>query len=658
MDFFSQQDQARRSSKRLLLLFSLAVMLLIAITNILVAVTLWLLDEQLVGNYQAYQQAVQTLSYQSTRGLSDFFSWQRFGLICLAVCGVIGCAMLFKAAQLSAGGKRVAEQLGGHRIQPNTNDEAEKRLLNVVEEMAIASGMPVPAVYLLADEIGINAFAAGSTPADAVIGVTRGCLQQFSRPQLQGVIAHEFSHILNGDMRLNIRLIAILHGILFIGLIGELLMRSSHSRGLSSRKSNQSGFALLGLALLLIGWLGRFFGNWIKSAVSQQREYLADASAVQFTRDPQGISQALKIIGGYQPAAVLESDHASEMSHLFFGQAVGSLSRLFATHPPLETRIQRIDPHWDGQFIFRQPLPNTGPADTANVKSGHSTAANSDTFTDRQAATLEVIAGAGVAAGMLNQANSSNTGATGLSKALSEQIHDPFSAIAVLFALLLSDDPLIQQKQLEYIQLSNIPGLSTQSLHLLPELNALAESQRLPLIQLALPALKCMSAAQYKTVSRTLLLLIRADKQYDLFEWCLYQLVRHYLQPEFQPVKLRQAKYRTVESVSQPFAVVLSLLCHYGVQNEANEADITHAFNRGANTAGLYTLKLIDKQRCNMDSFIDATNTLTDCFPLLKPRLLKALTAAANHDNQITTVERELITAIAAVMDSPVPSLG
>jgi Zn-dependent protease with chaperone function len=651
MDFFSQQDQARRSSKRLVLLFTLAVSLLIVITNIVVAVTLWLLDEKLAGNYQAYHQATQNFNYQATLGLFDFFSWQRFGLICLAVCGVIGCAMLFKAAQLSSGGKRVAEQLGGHRIQPNTDDEAEKRLLNVVEEMAIASGMPVPAVYLLADEVGINAFAAGSTPADAVIGVTRGCLQQFSRPQLQGVIAHEFSHILNGDMRLNIRLIAVLHGILFIGLIGELLMRSSRSRGFSSRKSNTSSFVILGLALLVVGWLGRFFGSWIKAAVSQQREYLADASAVQFTRDPQGISEALKIIGGYQPAAVLESDHASEMSHLFFGQAVASLSGLFATHPPLEKRIQRIDPGWDGQFIFRQPQP---VADAAEAQPRQSTAADGEPVSDRQTTALNVLAGAGVAAGVLRQAAPANSGAAGLSAALSEQIHDPFSAIAVLFALLLSDEPQIQQKQLEFIQLSNIPGLSTQSLHLLPELNALPESQRLPLIQLALPALKCMSASQYKTVSRTLLLLIRADKQYDLFEWCLYQLVRHYLQPEFNPVKLSKPKYRTVESVSEPFAMVLSLLCHYGADKEE---EVARAFNRGANSAGLYTIKLIDHQRCNMDSFIDATNSLADCFPLLKPSLLKALTAAANHDNKITTVERELITAIAAVMDSPVPLL-
>ncbi|MDO7653379.1 MAG: M48 family metallopeptidase, partial [Porticoccus sp.] len=304
------------------------------------------------------------MSYQRTRYLFDYISWQRFFMISLAVSGVIGCAIGYKWLQLSGGGKRVAEQLGGHRIAPNTNDIDEKKILNVVEEMAIASGMPVPSVYLLADEMGINAFAAGSSPADAVIGVTRGCIDQFDRQQLQGVIAHEFSHILNGDMRLNIRLIAILHGILFIGLIGRMLLQGNH------RRRDKNSLAALGFGLLAIGGLGQFFGNWIKSAVGRQREFLADASAVQFTRNPAGIANALKIIGGYQCHSQLQSSQAEAMSHLFFGQALNKVSRLFASHPPLEERIQRIEPAWDGHFIFREPKIN---------KAGSSTQSSSNT---------------------------------------------------------------------------------------------------------------------------------------------------------------------------------------------------------------------------------------------------------------------------------------
>jgi Zn-dependent protease with chaperone function len=644
MDFFQQQDQARRSTKILVILFLLAVSLLIILTNVLVVVTLWVMDEQLVGNYQAYQQSVQTLNYHPTLGLFEFFDWRRFGLISLAVTGVIGCAVLFKSAQLSGGGKRVAEQLGGSRIQPNTNDKDEKLALNVVEEMAIASGMPVPAVYLLKDELGLNAFAAGSTPADAVIGITRGCLEQLDREQLQGVVAHEFSHILNGDMRLNIRLIAILHGILFVGLIGEILLRSGgRSRFRSRGKSDGNSIALLGLALLIIGWLGRFFGSWIKSAVSQQREYLADASAVQFTRNPGGIADALKIIGGYQPSALVESPRASEMSHLFFGQAI--TAKMFTTHPPLTERIQRIEPHWDGQFIVRQ-VKNTDHH-SANNEAGPAGKSKSEKFTDVVSGAILVDA-AFQNPGQLQDSNS------GIPELLTKNIHEPFSAIAVLFALLLSDDQAIQAKQQSYIELTKIRGLSIESMHLLPAISSLDKSHRLPLIQLALPALKCMSAEQYKVVCRTLLLLIRADNRYDLFEWCLYQLVRHYLDPEFGKVKASQPKHRKVKAVSNDFNIVLSLLCHYG---ETSEDLISAAFHKGANSAGLYTLSLMDVSQCNLDAFIDATKNLADCFPLLKPRLLKALKDAASHDGVISTVEREMITAIAAVMDSPLPQL-
>ena len=653
MDFFTEQDQARRSSKLLVLLFSLAVSILIILTNVLIAITLWLFDEQLAGNYQAYQQAVATLDYQRTDTLFDYVSWQRFALVALAVTAVIGCAIIYKWVQLSGGGKRVAEQLGGHRIHPNTDDSHEKRVLNVVEEMAIASGMPVPAVYLLTDEIGINAFAAGSTPADAVIGVTRGCIDQFDREQLQGVIAHEFSHILNGDMRLNIRLIAVLHGILFVGLIGELILRgSSHRSYMSSRRrSGDSRLALLGLALLIIGWLGKFFGNWIKSAVSRQREYLADASAVQFTRNPKGIADALKIIGGYGPHAQLQTAEASAMSHLFFGQAVSKLNSIFATHPPLDERISRIEPSWNGQFIFREPIATQQTSEPAQPSSERKVDA---AFT-------------AVAAAVSTQALADNNSFEGnslegirnsidtLPAAIRAQVHEPFGAMAVLFGLLLSEDTDIQHKQLKYIQLGNIAGLSIQTVQLQPEISALDYSLRLPLIELTLPALKCMSAPQYKTFCKTLLLLIRADRTFELFEWCLYQVVRHYLDPEFDKTKTSRPMFKKAEEVAKEFQLVLSMLVHYG-DNEPAKRD--QAFSRGANTAGLYTLTLLPKEDCNLDHFISAVNKLANCYPLLKPRLLKGLADCAKHDGNIRVVEQEMISAIAAVMDCPVPALS
>ncbi len=246
-------------------------------------------------------------------------------------------------------------------LHPDSTDPDERRLLNVVEEMAIASGLPVPPVYLLENEPGINAFAAGHTPGDAVIAVTSGTLRRLSRDELQGVIGHEFSHILNGDMRLNIRLMGVLFGILVIGIVGWIIFRSSF--GSPTRcpddDDDRKGFnpiPLIGLALYVIGYVGVFFGNLIKAAVSRQREFLADASAVQFTRNPDGLAGALKKIGALAEGSQIQDPHAEEASHLFFGKAVGGLDHFFgllASHPPLVERIRRIDPSFTGDFSIR-----------------------------------------------------------------------------------------------------------------------------------------------------------------------------------------------------------------------------------------------------------------------------------------------------------------
>src|SRR6185503_5521388 len=268
---------------------------------------------------------------------------------------------LYKIAALRSGGQAVGRLLGGRPLQPNTRDFKERRLLNVVEEMALASGLAVPTVYVLDQEKGINAFAAGFGPGDTVIGVTRGCLDLLSRDELQGVIGHEFSHALNGDMRLNLRLMGLLHGILVIAMIGYWILRtsggssSSSSSGSSSKKSSGNQLAFLGLAFMVIGGIGVFFGRLIKSAVSRQREFLGDAAAVQFTRNPSSIAGALKKIGGLAAGSRIVNSHAEEASHLFFGNGMGKgfsvkLDDMLATHPPLADRIKRIEPDFDGKL--------------------------------------------------------------------------------------------------------------------------------------------------------------------------------------------------------------------------------------------------------------------------------------------------------------------
>ncbi len=338
-DFFERQSTARRNTKWLIWTFSLSVIAILVTTFVATTIAVGAAEDGPNGF--------------APKGN---FPWQIPGVATVGALGLIAGGSLFKIAQLSGGGTGVAERLGGRRIYPNSLEPNERRLLNVVEEMALASGVPVPPVFLMKDEEGINAFAAGFSPSDAVIGVTRGCVEQLSRDQLQGVIAHEFSHILNGDMRLNLRMIGVLYGIMLMGLVGRELLRFASFRGRRSQKNDPTiYFLLIGLAMLVLGFLGMFLGNLIKAAISRQREFLADASAVQFTRNPEGIAGALKRIGGAVSGSMLTNPRAAELSHMYFSSGVSSL---FATHPPLAERIRRLDARWDGKF----PPPLTAAA--------------------------------------------------------------------------------------------------------------------------------------------------------------------------------------------------------------------------------------------------------------------------------------------------------
>ncbi len=653
MNFFAEQEQARRKTKWLVLLFLFVVVLLIGLTNIVVAVSFWLADGQITDA----KNITTTVSNELRNPLSTYFSWNNFGKISLLVSGVIFSVIIFKWLSLLGGGKKLAQSMGGSRINPNTDDGNEKKVLNVVEEMALASGMPVPAVYLLKDEMGINAFAAGNTPSDAVIGITQGAIEQFDRKQLQGVVAHEFSHILNGDMRLNLRLIAMLSGILFVATAGELVMHAGgggYGRRRHFGSSNRRGdsrILLAGLALLAIGWLGTFFARLIKASISRQREFLADASAVQFTRDPQGISQALSIIGGYSNGSEVFSAKASESSHLFISNALGKVLS-FATHPPLEDRIKKIDPSWDGKFIVRKPIEKKG---------AQADKAEQDKQRRQAAVAAAAVLGARTATTTVDSdfsmpldVNEVRAEVDTIPKALTEQAKEPFGAIALIYALLINDDKQAQEKQIAFIRKSGIAGLATQTLQFLPELATMNNSYRLPLIELAMPALKCMSEPQYKTFKRTLLLLIRADKKFEMFEWCLFQLVRHYLAAEFENTKPSKPVYKDVKSVAKSYNMVLSMLAHHGHDDDKEKE---RAYSRGANTVGLYNLSIANVDDCTLDGFAKSVNQLANCYPLLKPKLLKGLADCARHDDVITTEEKEIISAVAAVMDCPSPDL-
>jgi Zn-dependent protease with chaperone function len=465
VNFFEHQQQAKRNTGLLVVLFFLAFTLIIGFVAVVTAAVFGGIAVQQNGDYQ--------------------FSWQPIAWVVLIVGGGILTAMLVKWLSLKPGGHVVAESLGGVRIEPNSTDPLERRILNVVEEMAIAANMPVPAVYLLPNEANINAFAAGYESKDAVIGLTRGAVETFSREQLQAVVAHEFSHILNGDMRLNIRLIAALAGILLIAHVGRMFLHSARF-STSRRRGNGNALPLIGLALFIIGYIGVFFGNIIKAAVSRQREYLADAAAVQFTRNPEALSGALQQIGAREYGSKIGHANADETAHLFFGQALSSWFTLMATHPPLDKRIKRIQPNWNGRY----PKPKK-----AMVQS----------VAEQQASQPQPTA--------LNR-----LAMLALPALLLERVRSPQQAPQFIRDMLVGQ--LLGEEQ--------------------PQLEALNAAQQLALVELAIPALRVAKDSDRLGLLRDLEQLEHSN---DLFHWCLYQLLaRQLIESKRFKVKLDNAE--------------------------------------------------------------------------------------------------------------------
>ena len=556
---------------------------------------------------------------------------------------------------LSGGGRVVAEMLGGSLIPRNTDDPAQRRLLNMVEEMAIASGIPAPPVYLLND-MGINAFAAGHSPNNAVIAVTRGALTYLERDELQGVIAHEFSHIFNGDMRMNIRLMGVLHGILLIGLAGYFLLRSTaFMRSSRNRNGGNVVVALfaLGAGLVAIGYVGFFFGQWIKATVSRQRELLADATAVQYTRNNEGIADALKKIGGSTWGSLLENPSAQQYSHAYFSVGVrGFLQSLFATHPPLALRIKRIDPRWDGKFI--EPKVQEVAADTAPEHIA--------------AAKITVMAGA-VAAGMLNPDDAvalvgnvkqehvdlARDILASIPDPLRQAAEEPFGARAVIYGMLLDTKPDILAKQQTLMSQLADPAVTQHTKDLLPHLPKLPEAARLPLVGVAMPVLRTLSMEQYRRFRAVVGALIAADKKVDLKEWILQHFLIRQLDEHFGLRQRPKAKYSYLGAVKREAEILLSLLAH---TEHPDAAEAEQAFKAGIAAAGTTALKFVPREQLTLDNMNEAVDKLAELKPLLKPRILKACAACIMYDGKATIIGQELLRTMASCLDSPMPPLA
>ena len=654
-DFFDQQEHARRQTARLVLLFALAVVAIIA---------------------AVYGVTTLIVTAGTRQGQPAVLDWARLAAVVTGVLLVVTTGSLFKIAMLRGGGEAIASMLGGHPLDPARASLPERRLLNVVEEMALASGTPVPPVYVLDDEPSINAFAAGFTPGDAVIGVSRGAIEHLNRDELQGVIGHEFSHILNGDMRLNLRLIGLIHGILVLALIGQLVLRGvlQGTSGRSRGDDKGGGMALVvvlmlcGAALWLIGSIGVLFGRIIKCAISRQREYLADSSSVQFTRNPEGLAGALKKIGGLAAGSRIRSRHAEEACHLFFGQGVASLSRLLATHPPLEDRIRRLEPDFQGGFpaVSDEAVADDRDEPLAAGLAGRPRRAGRATPRpvdfDKRPDQFPLDAAEAVASVGTPTEDHVEYAArllATLSPELAAATSVPFSARAIVFALLLDTDASVRSAQLEHLEAHAEQGTVPEVLRLVPHIGRLGKPDRIPLVDLTFPALRQLSEQQYRSFRSSVDTLVRADRRVILFEYALQRMLLRHLDRAFFRLSPPSVRFYTIDAVFDDCDVLIASLAWLG---HKQGAEVARAYEVGmrrlqGREPGERAIALRAAERCSLPALDRALDRLARTAPAIKRRVLDACAACIACDGVVTLYEAELLRAISDALDCPMPPL-
>jgi len=611
MDFFAAQDHARRNSRFLVIWFAVAVIGIIATVYIAIL---------LATGLGAAEHTGQALT---------LWDPELFAMTAGGIGGLILLGSAYKVLALSRnGGPAIATELGGRLVSRSSSDPLERRLINVVDEMAIASGIAAPAVYILDAEQGINAFAAGSRITDGVVAVTRGTLEQLSRDELQGVVAHEFSHILNGDMRLNLKLIGVLHGILLLTLAGRVMMRSA-------RRSDRGAapFIIGGLALVVVGYIGVLCGKMIKSGVSRQREYLADAAAVQFTRNPSGIAGALKKIAGV--GSEIHHPRAEEASHMFFGSSA-HFSRLLATHPPIETRIKRLDPSFDPARSSKAAQPAAAAGAAHEASAGFSPASFAASI------------------GALQPAHVS------LSHALLEKVpgavmdaaHQTGGARALVFALLLSPKDEIQAKQLSGIEKRFGAATREEAYRLSQWLREQDATIRLPLLDLALPTLSELSSEARAQMLDGADRLIEADGRTSIFEYVLRRL----LHGTFNPTSERRAGKVSLATLKSDTARLLALLARAGGTEAKELGSAFEAATAVAPLEGPWNLAEA-KRDVSIKELDRILAHLAGTKPAFRKKLVEAAATAVMHDGKVTATEAELLRAVCQALDCPAPPL-
>jgi Zn-dependent protease with chaperone function len=661
MDFFAQQAKVRRSSRTLVWLFVLAVLAIVVAVDLVCAFVLGMGPRPLplLG-------------------------------IAVAAVAVIGLCSAYRVASLAGGGAAVAREMNAVEVPADTTNPQWQRLRNVIEEVAIASGVPVPEIYVMQDESGINAFAAGYTPTDAAVCVTQGCLDKLNRDELQGVIAHEFSHVLNGDMRLNIRLMGLLFGIMAIWVIGRFLMWGGYF-GLGGGRRRRGGgsgqVALAGIALLAIGAIGVFFGRLIQAAVARARESLADASAVQFTRQTTGIAGALKKIAVFEEGSALQAPRRDEVRHMLFGDA--EASSWFATHPPIVERIQALEPGFKPEELdayVKQWLASGGDPDSIDLhaeqhpweKSVHDFArADGDqeiqSASSTQAAAAKsgpiggmlpargaelAITAAGVAAQVASPGTDDYQAGTTLRAripaALSAAARDPRGALATIFALAISEHPDLQAQQVQSVAQAFDAALADAVRSLVAQMTELHPMLRLPLAQLAFPALKRRPRPEIDRCVKTLDAIIHADGRVDLDEYCLAKLVQAQVVAALDPAAGFKPGTLKLAGAQDELRDLAALVAHFGNDDDATAQRAFQAAMQEAlpNASILYAVP--DDWQAGLDRSLDALARLT---PEGKQLTVRALTRAIAADGKVTLAESEMLRVVCAVLGCPLPPL-
>jgi Zn-dependent protease with chaperone function/uncharacterized tellurite resistance protein B-like protein len=557
------------------------------------------------------------------------------------------------------GGEAVALALGGRMVRPDTPDPLERRLCNVVEEMAIASGTPTPLIFLLHEEQGINAFVAGFHQEYSVFGITRGALELFNREELQAVAAHEFSHIRNSDMRLNLRLVGLVHGIVSLALTGHALLRLSlRSTGDSQHDAGFVPGFIVGVILATVGFVGGFFGTCIKAGVCRQREFLADAAAVQFTRNPPGLVRALEKIGGCPYGSLLLAPRAPMASHMYFASGVFSwLDRLLATHPSLEERIRRIDPTWEGVFptvnaATRQSVLSQAKVELASL-------AGASAFAPRSTAAF--LSGTpGIQEAHTAFVRHAGSVTDTLPASVVDAARRSGGAPLVIYALLLCRGGMSEQQALRDVLLELLDINAFDAVERLAADLAEARSPfTLPLLDISLPSLHSLPLEERSRFLETVETLVRADKRQDLFEWMLLKSLARHLGGHDAACHAKSRPTPLAELIPE-CAVLLSALAHWGLERKGSDCQAASAFAVGATvlfpeTTPVPVLSLLPPEKVSLRAVDNACEALSQLSEPRKRRLLEACVACVTADALVTAIEAELLRAVADILGLPKP---